>query len=453
MNRTRKGSSAKRYLIVGLMVAVVLVLCGLFFLSRGKNRPNIILISIDTLRTDHIHGYGYGPPTTPVLDGLMERGTSFSQAISPSPWTLPSHLSLFTSLYPHTHGVVNDQYGLQDDIPTLPELLKRAGYKTTGYASCIYLFPGYGYDRGFDQYLDVSRIPAPALFQKAGDWLIEAKPEPYFLFLHFFDVHHPYTPRDEYLGMFESSYEGTVEGDNEHLTSVNEGTLELSDEDLRHLIALYDAEIRQLDDSLGIFLDFIRAKGFLDNTVIVITSDHGEEFLDHGNVLHTRTLYDELLRVPLIITGTGIEAGAMIDQQVELIDIMPTILDLCGIRAPRGIEGSSLLALMGREAGDWEQIAFAEADWDSIREIRDIYRAVRTGRYKYYHNRMTNEDRLFDLLNDPGEKVNILEKEPDVAKEHRDLLMKWMATKRGNPKKINFIEKEGDLLRALGYLK
>jgi arylsulfatase A-like enzyme len=157
--------------------------------------------------------------------------------------------------------------------------------------------------------------------------------------------------------------------------------------------------------------------------------------------------------VPLIITGTGIEAGAMIDQQVELIDIMPTILDLCGIRAPRGIEGSSLLALMGREAGDWEQIAFAEADWDSIREIRDIYRAVRTGRYKYYHNRMTNEDRLFDLLNDPGEKVNILEKEPDVAKEHRDLLMKWMATKRGNPKKINFIEKEGDLLRALGYLK
>lgn len=437
------------------LIAILLLLAAVLFLRNGKRggdqtRPNIILISIDTLRADHVHGYGYERQTTPFLDSLIRRGTSFSNAISSAPWTLPSHLSLFTSLYPHTHGVVNDQLALNDDVVTLPMLLQRAGYQTGGFASCLYLFPGYGFDRGFDYYIEKNIFPAPVLGKEAMDWLLQTKPGNFFLFLHFYDVHPPHDPQEKYVKMFESSYDGTFSGDTESLLKVREGELVFSDEDRRHLKVLYDAEIRQLDESLATLMNAFDAAGYLDNTLLVVFSDHGEEFFDHGGVLHSRTLYDELIKVPLIVVGPGIPAGKRIDEEVQLIDVLPLILDACHIKPPRGIEGESLLPLISGTAINWKQIAFAEADKDNAKE--DIKRAMRTNNYKFYYDRLTGEEDLFDLSLDPAETKSVLEENPDMAKMYRDQLRLWMNTKRGNPKKISFTENEKELLRALGYL-
>ncbi len=163
----RRHTFWKRGLTVALM-ACLLFLAAFAFITRGtkrggRARPNVILISIDTLRADHISGYGCDRRTTPFIDTLIRRGTSFSNAISPSPWTLPAHMSLFTSLYPHTHGVTDNVLALNDNVVTLPMLLKRAGYRTGGFASCLYLFPGYGFDRGFDVYIQRNTFPAPAV--------------------------------------------------------------------------------------------------------------------------------------------------------------------------------------------------------------------------------------------------------------------------------------------------
>lgn len=441
-------------LILSLSVCVLLLGALLFFVNRkdgnGSAHPNIILISIDTLRVDHISGYGYESQTTPFLDSLIRRGTSFSNAISPAPWTLPAHLSLFTSLYPHTHGVVNDQLALDDDVITLPMLLQRAGYRTGGFASCLYLFPGYGFDRGFDHYIERNVFPAPMLGKEALEWLDETEPGKFFLFLHFYDVHPPHDPQEKYLKMFESSYSGGFTGDVEDLLKARDGSIVFSDEDRRHLKALYNAEIRQLDEALATLMNALKGKGYLDDTLLIVLSDHGEEFFDHGGVLHSRTLYDELIRVPLIVTGPGIPAGKSIEEQVQLIDVMPMILDVCRIKAPGEIEGKSLLPLISGDAVDWEQVAFAEADKDN-KKI-DIKRAIRTDKYKFYYDRLTGEEYLFDLTLDPAEKESILASEPELAKMHREKLEKWMGTKRGTPKKIVFTENERELLRALGYL-
>ena len=436
-------------------IACLLLLATFLFVNNRERkndqaRPNIILISIDTLRADHIHGYGYEPQTTPFLDSLIRRGTSFSNAISPAPWTLPAHLSLFTSLYPHTHGVVQDQLALNDDVVTMPMLLQRAGYQTGGFASCMYLFPGYGFDRGFDHYIERNEFPAPVLGKEAFDWLQQTEPGNFFLFLHFYDVHPPHDPQEKYLKTFESSYDGSFTGDVEDLLKAREGSLAFSDEDSRHLKALYDAEIRQLDESLAAFMDTLKGRGYLDNTLLIVLSDHGEEFFDHGGVLHSRTLYDELIRIPLIAVGPGIPAGNRIDEQVQLIDVMPMILDACRIKPPRGIEGKSLLPLISGDAIGWEQVAFAEADKDN--EKADIKRAMRTDKYKFYYDRLTGAEYLFDLSLDPAETKSILEGEPELGKMHRERLRGWMDTKRGDPKKIVFTESERELLRALGYL-
>ncbi len=251
--------------------------------------------------------------------------------------------------------------------------------------------------------------------------------------------------------MFESSYDGEFNGDMEDLMAILDGSLVFSDEDRRHLVALFDAEIRELDESLATFLNILNMMGHMDNTVLILLSDHGEEFFDHGGVLHSRTLYDELIRIPLVLVGPGIPAGKGIEQQVRLIDVMPTILDICRIKEPRDIAGISLLPLLTGNATDWEQIAFAEADKEN--EELDIFRAVRTGTHKFYFNRLTGDEYLFDLTLDPTEKIDILEDEPELGEMHREMLKEWMNTKKGNPKKIAFQEHEKELLRSLGYLK
>jgi len=417
--------------------------------SRNQGRPNVLLISIDTFRADHIHGYGYEFETTPTLDKLMRRGASFSNAISPSPWTLPSHVSLFTSLYPHTHGVIGNMLAIGEDVSTLPPVLSKMGYAAAAFTTSPNLSPRHGYAPGFDTYV-CKEVSAPLVCEQALKWLNTIEEKNFFLFLHLYDIHTDYTPLPKYLSMFESSYEGKIDGKGRNLYKVREGNIVLSEEDIRHLIALYDAEIRQLDASLGTFFKALEHRNILSNTIVVITSDHGEEFLEHGDVLHGRTLYDELIKIPLIIAGPGIPSGRLVKKQVELIDVMPTILELCGAKVPPEVEGRSLLPLLAQEQGDWTEIAFAEADHKN--EEHDVKRAIRTKRYKLYYDRLTKREELYDIILDPAERQNIVEQRPDVAKILRAKLKDWMNTKRGHAATITLSEKEKDRLRALGYL-
>lgn len=447
-------ASESRGRLAARLVALVAILlsgasCGPASSSQPQNRPSVILISIDTLRADHIHGYGYGPETTPTLDALMRRGVSFTNAITSAPWTLPSHMSLFTSLYPHTHGVTAELLALGEGVAVLAEPLKEAGYKTAGFATMPHLSPRHGFGRGFDLYI-CEEVRAPVALERGLKWLGQAGSEDFFLFLHLFDVHSDYAPLPHYLKMFESSYEGDIDGKGETLYKVRAGDISLSEEDLRHLVALYDAEIRQLDSALEMFFNALEKRDMLSDTIIIITSDHGEEFLDHGGVLHGQTLYDELVKVPLIVAGPGIPEGKSIGKQVQLIDVMPTILELCGAGVPSKAEGRSLLPLIQKDDADWEELAFAEADWRNVKQ--DIKRAVRTGEYKLYYDRYTKREELYNLRSDPGEKHNILEERPDVADSLRKELRRWMAAERGSPARITLPEKEKERLRALGYL-
>ncbi|GAB4340072.1 MAG: sulfatase [Candidatus Abyssubacteria bacterium] len=424
--------------------------CGGLAPSEEPARPNIILVSIDTLRADHIRGYGYARETTPVLDDLMSRGASFMNAVSAAPWTLPAHMSLFTSLYPHAHGVTAELLALDEGVMTLPLLLKRAGYTTGGFATMPHLSPRHGFGRGFDFY-ECREMKASEALPRAYTWMKQNSSKSFFLFIHLFDVHSPYEPLPHYRAMFEPSYEGGLDGTEETLYKIRTGEISLSPEDLRHLVALYDAEIRQLDNALGMFFESLEQAGVAENTVFIVTSDHGEEFLEHGGILHGRTLYDEVVRIPLIMKGPGIAAGKRVEQQVQLIDIAPTILALCGENPPASLQGRSLLPLLGQNVPEWPEHAFVEADWRN--EKHDIKRAVRTNGYKLYYDRLTGEEELYDLEKDPAEQVNILGEQPDVAEALRQRLREWMSSPRGTPQTITLTETEKDQLRALGYMK
>jgi arylsulfatase A-like enzyme len=451
-----RGSNARRLKVPLICLALLffvpaLMACGKEKSATAKDAPNVILISIDTLRADHLHGYGYERETSPTLDGLMRRGTSFMNAISQSPWTLPSHMSLFTSLYPHSHGVIEDTLALNEEVATLPALMKQAGYATGGFAACDYLSEKHGFGRGFDYYLQRRGIRAPAVCEEALKWLVRERPQKFFLFLHFYDVHPTYDPSQPYLKMFESSYEGSMRGTIQTLLNINDGKIPVSEEDRRHLVALYDAVIRQLDDELKTFFGFLEERNLLSNTLIVVTSDHGEEFFEHGKVLHSRTLYDELIRIPLIVVGPGVPSGRQVEEQVQLIDLAPTILEVCGLKIPGGMEGASLLPLIQGTTAGWRPYAFAEADKDN--EEYDLKRAIRTREFKLYFDRRSKEEELYDLAADPAEQADILDSRGDVAEVLRKELGTWMSTGRGQPERIVLTDREREELRSLGYLR
>jgi arylsulfatase A-like enzyme len=453
--RTRRAASLKAVAVffsaalAAISITTLGASCDKGGLSRKADRPNVILISIDTLRADHLHGYGYGPETSPALDRLMRRGTSFSTAITSAPWTLPSHVSLITSLYPHSHGVISEPLALNESVQTLPMLFKKAGYNTAGFATMPHLSPRHGFGRGFDLYR-CEEVRAPIVLDKVLKWLETGDREDFFIFLHLFDVHSDYNPSERFLKMFESSYEGDIDGTGKTLYAIRDGEINPSEEDMRHLIALYDAEIRQLDNNLDMFFGALEERGLLEDTIIIVTSDHGEEFLDHGGVLHGQTLYDELIRIPLIMAGPGVPKDKLVKKQVQAIDIMPTILELCGVRTPAEAQGRSMAPLLRDEKTEWTEQAFVEADWRN--EKHDIKRALRTDRYKLYYDRHTGREELYDLAKDPGEKLNIIDSQPKIAEPLRRELKKWMAAERGKPVRIKLTEEEKSRLKALGYL-
>jgi len=318
---------------------------------------NVIVISIDTLRADHLGCYGYPRETTPSVDAFSREALLFRNSFSHAPSTEPSHGSIFTSQIPVHHGGLRAQrLPISPGVPTMPEMLRDAGYRTLSWNGGGQVAASYGFDRGFEVYESTVREERfRGRVASAIEWLDANPGEKFFFFLHTYEVHNPYSPEPRYLEMFDTGYDGDLPASilPGLLLDINDGRFSISGEDAQHIVNTYDAEIRSVDDAFGELVAALDERELLERTVIVFTSDHGEEFGEHGSVgRHSHSLYDELLRVPLILWLPGSEhAGGQFEQQVRGIDILPTVLDAVGIEIPETLAGKSLLPLIAGQDG------------------------------------------------------------------------------------------------------
>ncbi len=435
---------------------VLLVLCGLLETAcpapRGAAR-NAILISIDTLRADHLEVYGHERPTSPNLDAFAAGGVVFEDPLATAAWTLPSHISLLTGRYPAGHGVRKDRHRLRGNVPTLASVLQERGFATAAFVNSFFLQPSYGAQRGFATYRyvpesDSRRGDAPLITRLALDWLGARRDGRFFLFLHYFDVHSDYVALERYEQIF-APRPGRLSGRTQELMRIRAKQLSIAPEDAEHLARLYDAGIRQLDDDLEPLFEWLQESGRFGDTVVIVTSDHGEEFLEHGSVSHDRTHYQELLRVPLILGGGGLPAGLRIATPVSLTDLMPTLLGLLELPAPVGIDGRDLRALWeSPEPAADERPLFAETS--PMRE--DALRSVRMGRFKLIRDLRTDRVELYDLEADPVETRDLSAALPEVV-DRLSSVLDDLLRRSVEPEPLSELPKEAEArLRALGYL-
>lgn len=355
------GHFCARIRLPSVLLAVLLLL--LSGCARDQ-RPDIILVLIDTVRADHVSCYGYDRRTTPHLDSLAEAGTRFSRVMSGSPWTLPSMTTIFTGLPERSHKARMRNktfYGVDSSLPFLPVLLGRSGYQTAAFFNVIYMSEHFGFHRGFDHFdceglveLDNSRAAGETVDLFLA-WLERREdPRPYFAAIHFFDPHATYDPPAPYDTLYaDSEYEGRFDsswGLRSDVEDVNSGAVEVDSHGLRNLIDLYDGELAYTDAQLGRLMEAIRRRGRESETLIVVIGDHGEEFADHGGFAHGHTLHAELLQVPLILAGPGVSRGSVDTMLVSNIDIMPTVLSAAGAEVPEKLPGRNLLSPSSRSA-------------------------------------------------------------------------------------------------------
>jgi arylsulfatase A-like enzyme len=429
----------------------------------SQNEPDdaaprsVILISIDTLRPDHLGLYGYDRPTSPTLDRLGQTGVVFEDVTSPAPWTLPAHGSLLTGLYPSRHGLKSHERYLPSHIPTLASLLSGEGWVTAAVVNSYNLSPNFGLDRGFQFYLYVEETadqiePTSAVTDQAMSWLSETRDRPFFLFMHYYDVHTDYRSLPRYEQDFVTPYEGIADGTTSQLIDFREGRVALGKQDAPHLVDLYDAGIRQMDDELERFFSFLKENSIWDRCLVIVTSDHGEEFFERGDFLHGRTQFQEVIRVPLVIRGPRISGPKRISTPVSLVDIVPTVLSSAGLTPPVDIDGIDLSTFWKRdETGPDPRFLFGEADHNN--EELDITRSVRFQNFKLHYNRLTQVRALYDLQRDPGERTDVQSGHPAEAENLMSALRIFMEAEGIEAPTRVLSPEEVEKLRSLGYIR
>ena len=383
--------------------------------GESRDQPNLLIISLDTLGSDHLGLYGYPRDTSPFIDHVLApAGTTFLHALAPATTTGPSHMTLLTSIPPSIHGVVSNLGGrsLPDTIPTLAETLREAGYVTAAITENGAISRKMGFGRGFDRYEEnlSAQFLRPeghieATFSAGREFAERMNALPWFVFLQTYQVHYPYTPPPDYQNLFEG--DGLDPPD----IVARFGT----DPRGPYHPILYDREIRFTDDQLKKLIENLDQDGLLDNTIIVVLADHGEAFFEHTYIGHGTDLHRETVRVPLIFVGPGVPAGRFVKQPVGLADVMPTVLDLLDIPIPPNAKGRSLLPLFSAKADTELRPIFSEA-WQTtgaarsgLVEIDQPTYGVERGRYKLIRYRASDGFRyaFFDLIADPQEDKNL----------------------------------------------
>jgi len=450
-------------------LALLVIVVGLWALPRGgadDERPNLILISIDTLRADHVGAYGYEGGTTPNLDRFAAEAVRFDSAFSHHPWTLTAHATMLTGLHPSAHRVDRDR-ALSPRVPTLAGLLQDEGYATLGVADeNEWLNERYGFARGFQDYRQIEG-GADLKVQQILDGLEDWAHSPFFLFAHFYDVHSdweqlPYeselADRLRHAGWYEGDFDG-CDGErgcaSRLLATMNETGERLEEDELRYLESLYDAGISTFDRQLGVLLEGLEAAGRFDDSIILITADHGEEFFEHGKALHGQH-YDECLSVPFLLRLPGGRfGGTSLDDLVALVDITPTLLEAAGLDPAEvlpGTQGRSVLPLARGEQTD-----------PRLGVLLDTGNGVfglRTPGYSVLHGARDWE--LYDVVRDPGQTQSLFEGTPDedvalrlrlLLKDMREATLSFGALYDDGAPLEDIDQAAADQMAALGYLE
>ncbi len=430
------GSEVGRAPCVLVMVMAMALWAGCNLVEAGRaapGGPNVVLVTVDTLRADHVGSYGYETAETPVLDLLSERGVLFEQAMATAPVTLPSHASILTGLYPTSHGVRhNAVFRLASEHTTVAERFQQAGYRTGAVIGAAVLSRDFGLDQGFDFFdeeMGEDRATASgsherkadAVTNRALEWL-EAGDGPFFLWVHYYDVHATYSPPEPFQSRFR---------------------------DLP-----YDGEVAFVDYELGRLLDGLGAS--LEDTLVAVTSDHGEGLGEHGERTHTYFVYDADIHVPLVIAGPGVPGGRRVEEVVSNAGLAPTLTALAGLPALDPVDVGDLTPLWtARESGSLKGVGWAYAEslagkidfgWAPMFAVRDAE----------HHYIRAPRSELFNLASDPGQNANLFESRDDVARSEPIALAEARLAEVGaNETDLDPIDVDAETraaIEALGYV-
>ena len=410
----------------------------------------VVLVSVDSLRADRLGCYGHRPSVTPSIDAFRRDAVLFELAIAEAPSTLPSHASIFTSLIPQHHGasVIHDT-ALAPTHLTLTEVLKTHGFSTAAFHGGGQLDVAFGLGQGFEVYKakghrgdDASYDRFLPTVQKGLTWLEQRKQQRFFLFLHTYEAHHPYTPSPADLAALDEGYRGPLPAwiSTDVLSGINTGQTAIGPADLLHIEHAYEAEVHSVDAAFGALVEGLRRLRLYDRTLVVFISDHGEEFGEHGQVgRHGHTLYDELLRVPLLVKyPDSWRSGGTLPAQVRGIDIAPTMLGVLGVSVPAVFEGSDLTRYA---AGGAPPPPYAVSALDGGGS------SLRSGRWKW------DRRALYDLSSDPGERVDVSGAHPTVAENLRRIEEEMVAKGPSVAPVSATIDPDlQEQLQALGYV-
>jgi len=401
------------------------------------NAVNIFLIVVDALRSDHLGCYGYQRETSPEIDTIAREGVRFNKALSQSSWTKPAVASLLTSTYPEVHGVkrIGDVLAYQDT--SLPAILRQNGYITGCIQTNPFLTAQSGFHEGFDYSLElrdqspgVYKTPVREAVKAACNWLDHFGKQAFFLYLHLLDAHNPYAPPEPFRRF------GSEEQD------------------------LFDGEIGSIDFHIGLIRDYLCQKKIREKTIVVITADHGEEFQEHGQRYHAKHLYEEVLRVPLIISlPTLLPSGLSIATQVRSIDIVPTLLEILGFAPFENHQGESLVPLLHTGPfPDRPSVSQVGADQESPAGEGEII-ALTTGEHKLIWHRKDDIKELYYLTHDPWEKQNMAEEDEETSQKLQSQLQQLIHIPEERPFRHKLKPKEAGFdnavlarLKTLGYI-
>jgi arylsulfatase A-like enzyme len=465
MIETRFGIPA-----VAIRRSIILVLTVIAALLACARQPelNVILITIDTLRADHLSCYGYPKETSPNIDAFAREGAMFEKVACQSSQTLPSHAAIMIGTNPRTNKTISHESPVDPNVTTLSEILRDHGYRTAAFVSSHALDSKYRLDQGFNTYWEVHKERTyeerrlakeqeqdPTL-DEAVKWLRQNGRSKFFLWVHWFHPHRPYDPPPRYRERFAGGYTGTATSDPGFIMDVWKGKVELSKEDVAHLAGLYDGEVAFTDDLVGRLLREIDAMGLAENTVVVITADHGELLYEHEHYFgHDIALYDECIMIPLIIYSPILKvAEPRVGEFVQSLDIMPTLLEMLEIARPGDLEGKSLMPLI--VGGGTSTVDYAFSETFPFPEKCPPRHAVRTAGAKLIWKERRDEDltkEFYDLTQDPGETVNLYDKRPGAARLD-SVLARWIQAGGLHPAAIPTARESGrwQILKSLGYV-
>ena len=407
--------------------------------KAGVDKPNVILITLDTTRADHIACYGYPGVKTPNLDALANRGVLFEQAATSSPLTLPAHCSILTGMYPTYHGVrINGNTALNEEQTTLAEVLSAQGYQCGAFIGAFVLDGRWGLKQGFQHYddqfdlkkykhLDLGAVQRPGdqVIDAALSWLEQQKNAPFFAWIHLYDPHTPYEPPEPYRSEYSPG----------------------------GLAGLYDGEIAFMDEQIGRCLSWLAKNGMDKSTTLILVGDHGEGLGSHGEGTHGYFIYDYAVHVPFIIV-TPFESlrGVRVSSQVRTVDIFPTLLEIATVAPPAETHGRSLLPVMFRPEKKEDGYAYAESMSPNLQFGWSPLHSLRTARSKYID---APRAELYDITRDADENINLAGNDPGTLRKMKaelDRLMEETGRGAPTPQAANLDKETMERLSALGYI-